>query len=233
MDNMNKLMDKLIEQKLVEPSNSAWSSLVVMARKSNGTHRLCFDFKQINRVTKQDVYPLPQMTNILDKLQKANYIRTFDLVQAFHQVPLDEKSKKLTTFTVAGRGLFQFTRHNIERNIRRSPQMVKTGIRSTRCCWSLSPEKCLSFRSAIKYLGFLINNKGVKADPSKLAPILDLPAPRNIRTLRRFLGSAGWYRRFIPNFATVAEPLFRLLKRRSPLIVRQSRKLHSRRLKPP
>ena len=73
MDEMNRLMDKLIEQKLVEPSNSAWSSPVVMARKSNGTYRLCIDFREINRVTKKDAYPLPPMTNILDKLQKANW----------------------------------------------------------------------------------------------------------------------------------------------------------------
>ena len=45
---------------------------------------------------------------------------------------------------------------------------------------------------------------------------MDLPAPRNIRKLWSFLGSAGWYRRFIPNFATVAEPLFRLLKKAQP-----------------
>ena len=50
------------------------------------------------------------MTNILDKLQKTNYISTIDLGQAYHQVPLDENSKELTAFTVPGRGLFQFTR---------------------------------------------------------------------------------------------------------------------------
>ena len=110
MDEMNKLIVKLIEQKLVEPSNSAWSSPVVMARKSNGTYRLCIDFREINRVTKKDDYPLPPMTNILDKLQKANYISTIDLDQAFYQVPLDEKSKELTAFTVPERDLFQFTR---------------------------------------------------------------------------------------------------------------------------
>ena len=54
MDEMNKLMDKLIEQKLVEPSNSAWSSPVVMARKSNSTYRLCIDFREIKK-TSDDV----------------------------------------------------------------------------------------------------------------------------------------------------------------------------------
>ena len=111
MDEMNKLMDKLLEQKLVEPSNSAWSSPVVMARKSNGTYRLCIDFREINRVTKKDASPRPPMTNILDKLQKANYISTINLDQAFHQVPLDEKSKELTAFTVPGRGYFPIYSH--------------------------------------------------------------------------------------------------------------------------
>ena len=81
---------------------------------------------------------------------------------------------------------------------------------------SINPDKCLFFRSEIKYFGFLINNEGVKVDPRKLAPILDLLAPKNTLKIRSFLGSAGWYRRFIPNFATVAEPLFQLLKKAHP-----------------
>ena len=47
------------------------------------------------------------MANILDKLQKADYISTIDLDQVFHQVPLDEKSMKIIAFAVPGRGLFQ------------------------------------------------------------------------------------------------------------------------------
>ena len=57
MDKMNKLMDNLIEQRLLEPSNNAWSSPVVMVRKSNGTYRLCIDFREINRVTRKDADP--------------------------------------------------------------------------------------------------------------------------------------------------------------------------------
>ena len=58
----------------------------------------------------KDAFPLPPMTNILDKLQKANCISTIDLNQAFYQIPLDEKSKEITTFTVTGRGFFRMTR---------------------------------------------------------------------------------------------------------------------------
>ena len=93
MDEMNKLIDKLIEQKLVEPSNSAWSSPNVMARKSNGTYHYCIDLREMNLATKKDAYPLPPKMKILDKLQKANYSNTIDLDQAFHQVPLASTSK--------------------------------------------------------------------------------------------------------------------------------------------
>ena len=227
-------------------------SPVLMVRKSNRSYRLCINFREINRVTKKDAFPLPPMTKILDKLQKANYISTIDLDQAFHQVPLDEKSKELTAFTVPGRGLSQFTQMHFE--LTNAPATFQRLIhkvigpelephvfaylydviivsetfedylkwlkevldRLAAASLSINPEKCLFFRSEIKYLGFLINNEGAKVDPSKLAPILDLPAPRNIRKLRSFLGSAGRHRRFIPSFATVAEPIFRLLKNAQP-----------------
>ena len=199
-----------------------------MARKSNGTYRLCIDFREINRVTKKDAYPLSTMTNILDKLQIANYISTIDLDQVFYQAPLNEKSKGLTAFTVPGRGLFQFTRmpfglclyaylddviivnETFEDHLKWLKEVLD---RFAAAGLSMNPDKCLFFRSEVKILGFLINNEGVKVDPSKLGPILNLPAPRNSRKLKSCLGSAGWYRRFIPNFATVAEPLFRLLKK--------------------
>ena len=70
MDEIKKLMDRPTEQKIVEPSNSAWSPPV--------THGLFIDIREINQVTKKETYPLSPMTNILDKLQNANYISTID-----------------------------------------------------------------------------------------------------------------------------------------------------------
>ena len=63
------------------------------------------------------------------------------------------------------------------------------------------------------YLGFLVNENGLQTDPDKIDPILKYPVPRNIKDLRRFLGLATWYRRFIPNYATIAEPLTNLTKK--------------------
>jgi len=63
------------------------------------------------------------------------------------------------------------------------------------------------------YLGFIVQGEGLTVDPEKTQPILEYPAPRNIKQLRRFLGMSSWYRRFIPQFATLSEPLTRLMKK--------------------
>jgi len=46
---------------IVEPSNSAWSSPIVIVRKKDGRHRFCIDFRKVNEVTERDAYPLPHI----------------------------------------------------------------------------------------------------------------------------------------------------------------------------
>jgi len=78
---------------------------------------------------------------------------------------------------------------------------------------TVNPDKCEFCRSQVRYLGFIVQGEGLTVDPEKTRPILEYPAPRNIKQLRRFLGMSSWYRRFIPQFATLSEPLTRLLKK--------------------
>ena len=67
-------------------------------------------------------------------------------------------------------------------------------------------------RSEVKFLGVLVNRDGFKPDPDKIAPILEYPAPKNLKQLKRFLGMVSWYCKFLPDFATIAEPLTQLTK---------------------
>lgn len=64
----------------------------------------------------------------------------------------------------------------------------------------------------IRYVGYLLNEEGLGPDPGKTSAVLEFPAPRNIRETRRFMGMAGWYRRFLPNFAVLTGPITDLLK---------------------
>ncbi|XP_068990417.1 uncharacterized protein [Neodiprion pinetum] len=78
---------------------------------------------------------------------------------------------------------------------------------------SINPEKSEFCRSEVRYLGFKVNQNGLQVDADEVEPILEYPAPKNLRQLRRFWGMASWYRKFIPEFASVAEPLTRLLRK--------------------
>ncbi len=61
----------------------------------------------------------------------------------------------------------------------------------------LNPEKCHFAKTSLKYLGHLITDKGIQTDPDKVKAILAIKAPKNVRDLRRFMGVASWYRRFV------------------------------------
>ena len=62
-------------------------------------------------------------------------------------------------------------------------------------------------------LGHIISNKGIKVDKAKIELISKLPSPTNVKTVRQFLGHAGFYRRFIKDFSKIAKPLYKLLEK--------------------
>eukprot|EP00794_Sanderia_malayensis_P016602 gene16602-biopygen14025 len=73
--------------------------------------------------------------------------------------------------------------------------------------------KCSFGSHEVAYLGHTISKDGIHTDPKKVKAIQDIPAPSTLEELRSFLGLAGYYRRFIPEFATIASPLMALTKK--------------------
>jgi len=80
----------------------------------------------------------------------------------------------------------------------------------------LQPDKCEFLRREVAYLGHVIGNNGVRPNPEKTAAVKNFPIPRNAKNIKQFLGLAGYYRRFIPNFSGVSKPLTSLLKKNIP-----------------
>ena len=109
-EEMHKQVRDMLQQVVIEPSQSGWSSPIVMTRKGDGSRRFCYDMRKVNAVTQPDAYPLPNMQDILRKLRKAKLISTLDLKSAYHQIPLAEEARQITAFTVPELGLFQFRR---------------------------------------------------------------------------------------------------------------------------
>lgn len=71
---INAEVDKMLEAGIIEPSNSLWSSLVVLVKKRDGAYRFCIDFRKLNQASEKDAYPFPHITATLDKLIGAKYL---------------------------------------------------------------------------------------------------------------------------------------------------------------
>ena len=77
----------------------------------------------------------------------------------------------------------------------------------------LKLEKCCFFKKHIQYLGHLISADGIQPLPEKLENIAKMPAPRNPKEVKQFLGLVGYYRKFIPRFADISRVLTHLTKK--------------------
>ena len=74
-------------------------------------------------------------------------------------------------------------------------------------------EKCSFFKEEVVLLGHVLSTKGICPIPDKIKVIVNWLPPKNITQLKSFLGAVGYYRKFIKNFAQIANPLFNLLKK--------------------
>lgn len=77
----------------------------------------------------------------------------------------------------------------------------------------LQPDKCEFLRKEVTYLGHTIGESGVRPYSKKIEAVKNFPQTKNAKNIKQFLGLAGYYRRFIPNFSRTAKPLTELLKK--------------------
>ncbi|VDO88105.1 unnamed protein product [Haemonchus placei] len=98
----------LLARGIVERSSSEWASPVVLVRKKDGTLRVCIDYRELNKVVRQDSYPLPKIDNVLQCLAGKKFSSTMDLASGYWQIRLSDDAKRKSAFTTS-EGLFQFT----------------------------------------------------------------------------------------------------------------------------
>ena len=106
-EEIDRQIDEMLKQDVIERSNSPWSSNVVIVKKKDHTLRMCIDYRRLNDVTVKDSYPLPRIADCLDALSTGKYFSAFDLRSGYFQVAMDEADKDKTSF-VTRSGLYRF-----------------------------------------------------------------------------------------------------------------------------
>lgn len=104
---VRKEVDFLLQHGLIRPSQGSWCSPCLLVPKPDGSWRLCTDYRQLNKVTIVDAYPLPLLEDCIDELGNAKYVSKFDLSRGYYQIPLTERAKQLTAF-VTPEGVFEY-----------------------------------------------------------------------------------------------------------------------------
>ena len=226
----------------IEPHNGAWSSPVILVTKKDGTQRMCIDYRDLNKVTKHDAYPLPHIDYSLDSLKGCRYFSTLDLLSGYWQAPLDEEAQEKSGFVTKGglwkRKVLPFGLTSAPATFERLMDNVLSGLqwkslllylydviifsntfkdhlqrleevflRFRAANLKLKPSKCELLRPRVAYLGHIVSTEGVSTYPKKVEAVIKLPTPKCQKDVHSFLGFVGYYRRFVPDFVSVAKPL--------------------------
>lgn len=141
-EEINKQMNKMLEEGIIQNSNSAWNSpLLVVPKKSTTDEkkfRVVVDYRKLNEVSIGDCYPIPNITEILDQLGKSNYFSTLDMASSYHQILIDPRDKHLTAFNAGSSGHYEFNRlpfglKNAPSTFGKLMNVVMSGLQNISC----------------------------------------------------------------------------------------------------
>ncbi|TYK22952.1 reverse transcriptase [Cucumis melo var. makuwa] len=91
-------LQELVDKGYIRPSVSPWGAPVLFVKKKDGTLRLCIDYRQLNKVTIRNKYPLPHIDDLFDQLRGATLFSKIDLRSGYHQLKVRESDIAKTTF---------------------------------------------------------------------------------------------------------------------------------------
>lgn len=204
------------------------------------------------------------MGSILSQLHHARVISTLDMSKAFHQIPMDEESRKYTAFVVEGKGFLEWLRMpygltGAPSTFQRLMDLLKRRVREiiierkfpnkwadqvfaylddwivvsqdldehlsllsilfevlSEAKLVVNREKSKFVCKEVKFLGYVLDELGMRPDSEKIRPILDYPVPKDRTQLRQFNGLVNWYHRHLKNIARVQGPLNKLTSPKVP-----------------
>jgi len=102
-------IDKMLKAGIIRPSRSPWSSPVIVVPKKDGSKRICIDYRKLNKVTKTEKWPIPNILDILDRFKGSSWFSVIDLKSGYWQIKMDPDSIEKTAFSTPD-GHYEFLR---------------------------------------------------------------------------------------------------------------------------
>ncbi|GJR89354.1 putative reverse transcriptase domain-containing protein [Tanacetum coccineum] len=225
MKELSEQLKELLEKGFIRPSSSPWGAPVLFVKKKDGSFRMCIDYRELNKLTVKNRYPLPRIDDLFDQLQGSSVYSKIDLRSGYHQLRVREEDIPITAFrTRYGHYEFQVMPFGLTN----APAVFMDLM--NRVCKPYLDKFVIVFiddiliysktkgehREHLKIILDLLKKEkleGVHVDPAKIEAIKNWPVPKSPTEVRQFMGLAGYYRRFIEGFSLIAKPLTKLTQK--------------------
>ncbi|KAA3479842.1 RNA-directed DNA polymerase (Reverse transcriptase), Ribonuclease H-like protein [Gossypium australe] len=185
---------------------------VVPVPKKDGKEWMCVDYRDLNKASLKDNFPLPHIDTLVDnttgdaiQVKKCGNQRA--MVTLFHDMMHKEIEVYVDDMIAKSRMEKEHTQ-----------VLNKLFLRLRKFQLNLNPTKCPFGARSGKLLGFMVSEKGIEVDPDKVKDVQELPSSRTQKEVRGFLGRLNYTARFISQLTEKCDPIFRLLKKHNPSI---------------
>jgi hypothetical protein len=95
---LKEQLQELLDKGFIRPSISPWGAPVLFVKKKDESMRLCIDYRELNKVTVKNKYPLPRIDDLFDQLQGSQVFSKIDLRSGYHQLKVKEEDVQKTAF---------------------------------------------------------------------------------------------------------------------------------------
>ncbi|GKA83494.1 putative reverse transcriptase domain-containing protein [Tanacetum coccineum] len=210
MKELSEQLKELSDKGFIRPSSSPWGAPVLFVKKKDGSFWMCIDYRELNKLTVKNRYPLPRINDLFDQLQVMPFGLTnapaifMDLMNRVCKPYLD----KFVIVFIDDILIYSKNKQEHEEHLKLILELLKKEELYAKF------SKCEFWIPKVQFLGHVIDSEGIHVDPAKIEAIKDWTSPKSPTEIRQFLGLAGYYRRFIEGFSKIAKPMTKLTQKK-------------------
>ncbi|GKB72747.1 putative reverse transcriptase domain-containing protein, partial [Tanacetum coccineum] len=192
LEELSGQLKELQDKGFIRPSSSPWGAPILFVKKKDGSFRMCIDYREFNKLTVKNRYPLPRIDDLFDQLQGSQF---------FSKINLRPYLDKFVIVFIDDILIYSKTQEEHVEHLRLVLELLKKEKLYAKF------SKCEFWLKEVPFLRHVINGNGIHVDPSKIKAVKDWKSPRIPTEVRSFLGLVGYYHRFIENFSKIAKSL--------------------------